>query len=412
MRGLVFLLFLLFLLKLPAIGAIHIVGKAQRHTSIRKAIELAQPGDTIKILSGIYREGSLVINKTLTLVGEGQPVLDGENKYEILLISANKVVVSGLTFDRSGYSAMNDFAAIKIIDSDSVSVSHTRIFNAYFAIHISNSTRTQIHHNDIVGSPASEQMTGNGIHLWKCSFAHIYNNKVRGHRDGIYFEFVTDSKIENNFSRKNIRYGLHFMFSNADYYANNFFVDNGAGVAVMYSKKVTMLNNRFLHNWGASAYGLLLKDITDSHIEKNRFLQNTVGIHMEGSSRINIQDNLFQSNGWAMKVQASCDDNRFLKNNFIANSFDIGTNGTLVLNTFTENYWDKYEGYDLNSDNYGDVPYHPVTLYSVLIEQNPTTLLLFRSFIVSILDKAEKAIPSLTPELLRDNRPSMKQHAL
>lgn len=403
---------LIFLLNSSAQGAVLLVGKNQAVTSIQKALQLANEGDTIRILPGVYKEGSLVINKRITLLGEGDPLLDGENKYETLLISANKVVISGISFDRSGYSAMNDFAAIKIIDTDSVTISKVRVYNAYFAIHVSNSTRTQIHHNDIIGSPTSEQMTGNGIHLWKCSQAHIYNNRVRGHRDGIYFEFVTDSKIENNFSRKNIRYGLHFMFSNADYYANNIFIDNGAGVAVMYSKKVTMLNNWFQQNWGASSYGLLLKDITDSHIEKNKFVRNTVGILMEGSSRIQVKQNLLQANGWAMKVQASCDDNRFEQNNFIGNSFDIGTNGTLVLNTFTENYWDKYEGYDLNRDGRGDIPYHPVTLYSVLIEQNPTTLLLFRSFIVTVLDKAEKAIPSLTPELLRDERPVMKQHLL
>lgn len=403
---------LILILNSSAQGAVLLVGKNKSITSLQKAIQLANEGDTIRVLPGVYKEGSLVINKRLTLLGEGTPLLDGENKYEILLISASKVVVSGISFDRSGYSAMNDFAAIKIIDTDSVTISQVRVYNAYFAIHVSNSTRTQIHHNDIIGSPTSEQMTGNGIHLWKCSQAHIYNNRVRGHRDGIYFEFVTDSKIEHNFSRKNIRYGLHFMFSNSDYYAHNVFIDNGAGVAVMYSKKVTMLNNKFQQNWGASSYGLLLKDITDSHIEKNRFIRNTVGILMEGSSRIQVKQNLLQANGWAMKVQASCDDNRFEKNNFIGNSFDIGTNGTLVLNTFTENYWDKYEGYDLDRDGRGDIPYHPVTLYSVLIEQNPTTLLLFRSFIVTVLEKAEKAIPSLTPELLRDDRPVMKQHLL
>ncbi|MBM3411884.1 MAG: nitrous oxide reductase family maturation protein NosD [Bacteroidetes bacterium] len=409
MSKVVFYFGVIFLLNSSVQGAVLLVGKNQTITSLNKAIQLAKEGDTIRILPGVYKEKNLVINKRLTLLGEGSPLFDGENKYEILLINANKVEVSGLSFDRSGYSAMNDFAAIKVIDTDSVTISNVQIFNAYFAIHVSNSTRTQIHDNDIIGSPASEQMTGNGIHLWKCSQAHIYNNNIRGHRDGIYFEFVTDSKIEKNFSRKNIRYGLHFMFSNSDYYGHNKFIDNGAGVAVMYSKNVTMLNNWFQQNWGASSYGLLLKDITDSHIEKNKFIRNTVGVLMEGSSRLQVKQNLFQANGWAMKVQASCDDNLFEKNNFIGNSFDIGTNGTLVLNKFTQNYWDKYEGYDLDRDGRGDIPHHPATLYSMLIEQNPTTLLLFRSFIVTLLDKAERAIPSLTPELLRDERPVMKQ---
>ena len=113
-----------------------------------------------------------------------------------------------------------------------------------------------------------------------------------------------------------------------------------------------------------------------------------------------------------MKIQGSCNDKHFHENNFLQNSFDVGTNGSLVLNTFNNNYWDKYDGYDLNKDGHGDVPYHPVSMYSMITEQNPSTLILLRSFIVSLLDKAEKAIPSLTPENLRDDHPSIKAFKL
>ncbi len=303
---------------------------------------------------------------------------------------------------------MNDFASIKLVNADRVSLVGNTIIDAYFAIHVSNSTHTTISGNRIQGSPVSEQLTGNGIHLWKSTSAQILNNQITGHRDGIYFEFVSQSTITGNTSEKNIRYGLHFMFSNDDRYEGNTFRGNGAGVAVMYSKRVIMIKNRFEENWGPSAYGLLLKDITDSDISENAFLTNTVGIHMEGSSRIGITQNQFKNNGWAIKVQASCDDNRFTKNNFLGNSFDVGTNGTMMLNEFSGNYWDKYEGYDLNKDGIGDIPYHPVSMYSMIIEQNPSTLILFRSFLTSLLDRSEKAIPGLTPAELVDKKPMMK----
>jgi nitrous oxidase accessory protein len=173
-----------------------------------------------------------------------------------------------------------------------------------------------------------------------------------------------------------------------------------------------MEKNTFIENWGSSAYGILLKDITDSDILGNIFEKNTVGIHMEGSSRINIRSNAFNSNGWAIRVQASCDDNIFSLNNFKGNTFDVSTNGTMVLNEFKNNYWDKYEGYDLNKDGKGDIPYHPVSMYSMIVEQNPTAIILLRSFMVSLLDKAEKAIPSLTPENLKDDAPVMRPHKL
>jgi nitrous oxidase accessory protein len=78
------------------------------------------------------------------------------------------------------------------------------------------------------------------------------------------------------------------------------------------------------------------------------------------------------------------------------------------LNTFNGNYWDKYEGYDLDRNGTGDVPYRPVSLYSMIAERNPTTMMLFRSFMVSLLDKSEKIIPGITPESLKDDRPLMK----
>ena len=202
------------------------------------------------------------------------------------------------------------------------------------------------------------------------------------------------------------------MFSNSNDYLKNTFSNNGAGVAVMYSHKVKMEGNRFEMNWGPSSYGILLKDITDSHIQQNIFLKNSIAIHMEGSSRIDASKNIFKENGWAIKVQASCDDNSFYQNNFYGNSFDIGTNGTMVLNKFFNNYWDKYAGYDRNKDGIGDVPYHPVSMYSMIVEQNPNSLILLRSFMVSLLDKAEKAIPSLTPENLKDDKPMMKPNKL
>jgi nitrous oxidase accessory protein len=101
---------------------------------------------------------------------------------------------------------------------------------------------------------------------------------------------------------------------------------------------------------------------------------------MEGTNRIIIENNIFKDNGWGMKVQASCMDNVIRKNNFQGNTFDVSTNGSLVMNVFENNYWDKYEGYDLNKDNTGDVPYRPLSLFSVIVETNPPAMLLVPQF--------------------------------
>ena len=385
-----------------------VVGKDKAISTLRQGIREAMEGDTILLNQGIYKEGNIIIDKAIHLIGINSPVLDGENKNEILTLTGKNIVIKGIHFANAGYSSMNDYAALKIIDATNILIENNSIINASFGIHLANTINSVIRNNTIKGNDKSEHLSGNGIHLWKCADMQVENNSIQGHRDGIYFEFVTQSTIQNNLSEKNIRYGLHFMFSSNDNYFNNTFRNNGAGVAVMYSHKVKMEGNKFEMNWGPSSYGILLKDITDSYIQHNIFFKNSVGIHMEGSSRIDVSKNIFKENGWALKVQASCDDNNFFQNNFFGNSFDVGTNGSLALNKFYNNYWDKYEGYDLNKNGIGDVPYHPVSMYSMIVEQNPNSLILLRSFMVSLLDKTEKAIPSLASENLVDDKPMIK----
>ena len=405
-----FILFLFFVFSADA--KTWRVGSLQQNHTIKEAINKAAAGDTILIYPGLYKEGQIILTKKLFLKGINFPVLDGEKKVEILTIRCDGAVVEGLYFRNSGHSSYNDIAAIRIADSRSVTVRNNKVDFSYFGIYAQHATSCTISNNLLNSDAKDEISSGNGIHCWKSDSMQIVGNEVTGHRDGIYFEFVTNSVIKNNISHENVRYGLHFMFSNSNTYLSNIFRDNGAGVAVMYSKGIRMFKNTFSDNWGSAAYGILMKDITDSHVEGNLFIRNTVGVMMEGSNRIMLMNNIFESNGWAMKIQASCMDNSITQNNFKANSFDMATNGDLVLNKFEKNYWDKYEGYDLNRNGIGDVPYHPVSMFSMISERNSSSMMLFRSFIVGLLDKAEKMLPVITPVDLKDGQPLMKPFKL
>jgi nitrous oxidase accessory protein len=318
------------------------------------------------------------------------------------------VVIRGFRVQHSGYATLDDPGGIKVQNCNYVVIEDNLLYDNFFGIYIQYGKHCTIKDNTLVAFGKEEQEIGNGIHCWKSDSLRIIHNNISGHRDGIYFEFVTNSVIWRNVSHHNIRYGLHFMFSNNDSYVTNIFRANGAGVAVMFTKHVTMMNNSFEENWGDAAYGLLLKEISDSHISGNRFIRNTSGIWMEGTNRIKLERNAFENNGWAMQVQASCMDNTISSNNFLGNTFDIGTNGTVVLNHFANNYWDKYEGYDLDRNGVGDVPYRPLSMYAVVVEKNPSAMLLFRSFLVSLLDRSEKIFPSLTPDNFIDESPRMK----
>ena len=230
---------------------------------------------------------------------------------------------------------------------------------------------------------------------------------MRGHRDGIYFEFVEDVTIKGNLSEENLRYGQHFMFSDRCRFTDNTYRNNGAGVAVMYTDEVVMSGNRFLDNWGSAAYGLLMKEIRNSEVTENTFRNNSTGLYMESSSRNRIKYNDFENNGWAIEIMANSMDNQIVQNNFIENSFEVSTNSRQNFNIFNENYWSSYSGYDLDRDGVGDVPYRPVRLFSIIIEKQPEVLVLMRSLLIGILDTAERIMPVLTPEELVDKKPQM-----
>ncbi|WDF65845.1 nitrous oxide reductase family maturation protein NosD [Flavobacterium sp. KACC 22763] len=388
------------------------VGSDKSVKTIKKAIELAKSGDTIIVNKGVYREGNIIIDKKLILQGKDLPILDGQQKYEVVSIKADSVFFSGFKVINSGYASLNDPCGIKIYDRIGVVVKDNFLENNFFGIYVQKGSNCIVKNNTIKAYQKEEQRIGNGIHCWKSDSMQIVGNRISGHRDGIYFEFVSNSVIWRNVSKANIRYGLHFMFSNDDSYIGNVFKNNGAGVAVMFTRNVKMFNNYFEENWGDAAYGLLLKEISDSYIVGNKFIRNTSGIYMEGTSRVKLERNIFKDNGWGMKVQASCMENVISSNNFLSNTFDISTNGSLVLNHFNNNYWDKYEGYDLNRDGIGDVPFHPLSLFAVITENNPSAMLLFRSFMITLLDKSEKILPSITPDNFVDESPEMKSLVL
>ena len=407
MKALVFILSFFFCYEASA--KLINVGRGRVYKSLTSGINAAVEGDTVLVDAGIYKEKNLIIRKRIVLKGVNFPVLDGQNKYEIISIVASGVVVDGFKLVHSGISSLEDLSGIKVYDSKNVSILNNILEDTFFGIYIQNGLNCIIKNNQISSFSEEEHQSGNGIHCWKSDSMQVIGNKISGHRDGIYFEFVKHSIIWRNTSINNIRYGLHFMFSNDDAYVNNIFRSNGSGVSVMYSQRIKMFSNYFEENWGDAAYGILLKEISDGYMEGNHFTKNTSAIYMEGANRILMQRNTFENNGWALKIQASCMDVVLEHNNFVGNTFDVGTNGSLVLNTFKNNYWDKYEGYDLNKDKVGDIPYRPVSMYSMIVEKYPTAMILFRTFITSLLDKTEKILPSITPENLKDSSPLMKR---
>lgn len=380
---------------------------ANEATSITTAVARVARGGVVHLRAGVYAETTIVVRQPLTLTGDSGAVLDGQGEREILDIGADSVTIRNLTFRNTGSSQATDRAALRVVEAIHCVIEDNHFENTLFGIYLQRARGCRISRNTLQGMEGSQTVTGNGLHLWSSRDIILEDNVIRGHRDGIYFEFVTNGIVRRNISEGSHRYGLHFMFSDSCHYEDNVFRSNESGVAVMYSKRVHIVDNKFEHNRGSAAYGLLLKEITDSEVRGNLFAENSIALHLEGSSRNAISDNDFVRNGWGVRVLADAQDNVLRGNIFSGNVFDVGTNSRTNYSTFDGNWWDRYRGYDLDHNGRGDVAHAPVRLFALLVEQSPSALILTRSMLVDLLDVVERVLPVLTPETLHDKSPLM-----
>ena len=86
----------IFFLILPFLShtkTIDVCGTCEVKT-LKEAIELAENGDTILIKEGTYKEQDIhIIDKAIHIKGEGNPVIDGENKGTVNSVRANNFTI-------------------------------------------------------------------------------------------------------------------------------------------------------------------------------------------------------------------------------------------------------------------------------------------------------------------------------
>ncbi|TGK96467.1 nitrous oxide reductase family maturation protein NosD [Leptospira brenneri] len=377
--------------------------------SVKQAISISQNGDTIKIQSGTYQEGFLPITKSISIIGETGVVIDGLKQNHVFGVYANGVRLQNLKIIGSGISDLSEFAGVYSEKANDCFFTNLVLEDNVYGFYLAETSGCTLKDNISIGNAENEVLGGNGIHLWSSNHNKIIGNQLQKHRDGIYLEFSENLEIEGNQSEENIRYGMHFMFSGHNQFNKNIFKNNSAGVAVMYSKNITMEENQFIENWGESSNGILLKDIADSKLLKNRFEGNTIAVFADGITNIEFLQNDFINNGWGIKILGNTDHNQIKDNNFIKNVFDVSTNTKSTTNEFINNYWDHYEGYDLDKDHIGDVPHKTIHFFGYWIAVYPFLMVLYESPVVLFLQGIEKAFPIVTPIEFEDQHPRMKE---
>jgi nitrous oxidase accessory protein len=382
-----------------------IVGPNAPLTSIDQALAAAQPGDTIEVHGGTY-DAPLVIDKTVSLIGFDQPVIDGRGDGSLVLINAPEVRLQGFILRNTGTSLSHEDCAI-VIQAPRVIVTENTMEQVLFGIYFADAADGIASHNIIRGIDLDESMRGDSIRVWYSDRVVLEDNLITTGRDTLIW-YSDEVVIRRNELIEN-RYGLHFMYNTGAVVEDNILADSMVGAYMMYSADLTFARNQVINNRGASGYGLALKDMDRAAITGNVFVGNSAGLFLDNSpSRFDVEntvtDNLFAYNDVGILGLPMVANNLIQANTFLENTEQVGVQGrgSLQNNDWSRdglgNYWSDYTGYDADGDGMGDMAYRSEKLFESLTDRYPALRLFNFSPAAQALDFAASAFPSLRPD--------------
>lgn len=388
-------------------------GQSDYH-SIQSAINAAQPGDTIQVQPGTYPE-NIRLNKTLTLTGMSWPVLRGTGTGSVLTVTADHCVIQGFVIEHSGNSLTDEDSGVLLKADDGV-IANNQLRDVLYGIYLYQASRHQIRGNVITGRNEIESgERGAGLHLWNSAKNILEGNTISLMRDGLYIQTSPGNIVRQNRVIR-LRYGLHYMNSDDNKFEDNIFSHNVAGAAIMYSRRIELRRNQFMHNRGFSSFGILFQDCEDIVAEDNLVIDNATGLFLEALRRSTFRRNVIAENDLAIQLYASSDRNLFTENNFQTNLSPLQLVGRRSTTRWQHhgrgNYWSDYSGYDLDADGIGDIGHKVQNVFEYLEGNFPRLRLYLSSAAAQSLAAAEKTFPIVKGSSEIDAAPLMKAMAI
>jgi nitrous oxidase accessory protein len=388
-------------------GAWSAVLQVQRGESIAAALRRAEPGDTVQVAAGTYRE-HLLVDKAVTLRGLGRPVISGGNTGSVIRVAASDVTVEGFVIRDSGTDMDAKDAGVTVVPgADRATVRECELASNLFGIWLEKSNDSRLTRNVITGKrelPSAAR--GNGIQVFNTSGAEVVGNDISDTRDGIYVDISTRAVFRGN-KIHHVRYGTHYMNTNYSVWENNESYQNRGGLALMEVRNLVVRNNIA---WGNEDHGIMLRTIQDSVIENNVVAGNGRGFFIYDAEFNVVRNNVVIHNRIGIHLSAGSSNNQVDGNDFIENQEQVKFVAArdVEWGRIQGNYWSNYSGWDQDGDGIGDAAYEANDVVDRLNWQYPLVKLVLSSPSIQTLRFVARQFPVLRAPSIIDKHPRMR----
>lgn len=122
-------------------------------------------------------------------------------------------------------------------------IEHNNIFDNSVGVYLHGSAEAMVRENKIVGDATLRvNERGNGVTVWNAPGAQVVGNDISKGRDGIFSNTSTHNTYKNNrFS--DLRFAVHYMYTNDSEVSGNISVGNNMGYVLMFSERLKVFDN-------------------------------------------------------------------------------------------------------------------------------------------------------------------------
>ena len=234
--------------------------------AIAKTLAQAAEGDILRLRPGTYTE-SLVLDRAVTLDGQGKATIDGQGKGSVITVTGPAITVKGLTVVGSGSRHEEIDSGIKLTKTaHAPQILDNEVLGNLYGIDIHGAKDALVKGNRIEGRlDRRMNARGNGVYVWNAPGAIVDGNNIRYGRDGIFVNSSKKNIFSNNLFR-DLRFAVHYMYANDSEVTGNVSIGNDLGYAVMFSKRVKVADNVSI---GDREHGVMLNYANRSVITGN-----------------------------------------------------------------------------------------------------------------------------------------------